>query len=205
MTNTANTEVAKAQALCKNYWVKLRPLPLGQRELFNAEHSLKATLLFSVISGGNIKEPQRKELIDGLRKCGFIVMESGIGALAYIFTEKKGARPVGRPPKPKPEKSYMEPASNMSGRRPHPVETAERKVVATIEGVAIERGIPLPPKNWGKTAAVLKALEVGDSYETKSKKRNTLSGYERSVAKKLGIKVTARKVSDFTFRVWRVE
>jgi len=176
--------------IADEYDIKIRVLQANRLAIFNKENELSASLAWEV-SPAKLFSPQaRRNFLRDLKSQNFKALENGADQISYIFTDST-LQEKKKPPR--------------SGRRPHPVDTDEQKVVKTVEGVPIERGIPIPPKVWGKTAAVLGALEIGDSYETKSRKANALSGYERNVAKKLGIKITTRKVKDFIFRVWRVE
>lgn len=79
---------------------------------------------------------------------------------------------------------------------------AERGTVAkVVNGVEIERGVPMPLSADGGRRAVLRAMMVGDSI---------LVGVEemehwRRVSKHIGVLVKSKRVSASQRRIWRVE
>ena len=65
----------------------------------------------------------------------------------------------------------------------------------------VEKGIEMPLKRNGYPWA---SMEVGDSFEYPTEKRNTISSCSNTYAKKHGVKFACRQVGD-TSRCWRVE
>ena len=69
----------------------------------------------------------------------------------------------------------------------------------------IEKGIPIPQRTYNTRGAGRKCpayqLQVGDSYATDTKGRSCAF----QAAKKIGIKITLRKMQDGTYRVWRTK
>ena len=65
----------------------------------------------------------------------------------------------------------------------------------------IEHGVPIPPASQRDdgVASLFRAMGPGDSVVLPANKRNCIG----SVAKAVGVKVTARKIDEKTFRVWR--
>ena len=67
----------------------------------------------------------------------------------------------------------------------------------------IEKGVPIPTgRKTGQYADLARQMEPGDSVVVPTiKARNSLYSYLRSI----GHKPTTRKLSDGTYRVWRVK
>lgn len=66
----------------------------------------------------------------------------------------------------------------------------------------IEKGIPVPSigSNRGDLSKTISSLEIGDSFVHPNRKIQTsLSTY----GKKLGVKLSSRKIGDSALRIWR--
>lgn len=83
----------------------------------------------------------------------------------------------------------------------------------TVIALQVEKGIPLPvPRFRGANAfsvaieAALNQMQAGDSfaYDDSTPSQNQRATV-RHIAKRLGIKVTVRKLGEKKFRVWRLE
>ena len=69
----------------------------------------------------------------------------------------------------------------------------------------IEKNIPIPEQHkYGKNKAILQKMEVGDSFLLKNQTSNPNQVWN-TVASRLRMKITVRKVADGQYRVWRVE
>lgn len=67
----------------------------------------------------------------------------------------------------------------------------------------IEKGVPIPPKYSNKNAGItacLRKLEIGDSIVVD----NSVKPSIYNLAKRMGIKITARREHLDTTRVWRI-
>lgn len=63
----------------------------------------------------------------------------------------------------------------------------------------IENGVPMPDRyNRGSIASLLRSMEVGDSCVIPRRSSNL-----HSCAKRVGMKVATRKVSETEVRIWR--
>jgi hypothetical protein len=78
------------------------------------------------------------------------------------------------------------------------VSTKERNV-----HVVIEKNVPIPTHAFKKKglSAMFRAMEVGDSFSIREDHRANLT----TMAKRVGIRVTVRKIDAGMCRVWRVE
>lgn len=70
---------------------------------------------------------------------------------------------------------------------------------------AIEKGVPVPPRDNGRTAKYPWAdMRVGDSFFVPGVKTNAMAGSKAQAAKKHNAKYSMRSV-DGGVRIWRIE
>lgn len=67
----------------------------------------------------------------------------------------------------------------------------------------IEKNIAIPQQTkWGKNVEFLKKLDVGDSFVIE---KESIRGSFGVSARRLGIKLTTRKLEDGKIRLWRIK
>jgi len=201
------TQIKELKRLCADYWLHITPELKDVREIFNAEQQVKATLLFSVAASSSMSDSQKKEFERRLKSTDFKCYKNGMGIISAIYTEKNMKR-------------LVQTGTNNVKKKPNPVQKPTESVTKRsetvkeeriVEGVKIERGIPIPMGRETDVRAkkILKAMAVGDSYikTTRTETKTAASGMiglEKRVAKSLKIKLRAKRVDSTKIRIWRV-
>jgi hypothetical protein len=66
----------------------------------------------------------------------------------------------------------------------------------------IEHGVPLPEESQATgITGTLRQMEIGDSIVVNYSKSQGIA----SIAQRIGIKITRRKIKDGWYRIWRIE
>ncbi len=68
--------------------------------------------------------------------------------------------------------------------------------------MVIEKNIPVPTRKNNGVMAILKELEIGDSFVSKYKNQAAFAGLLTKLRPK---RFTCRRIDAETFRIWRIE
>lgn len=169
--------------------IKAGKVPNSRRYTLRQQLGIEQAKEIWRIEENKFTEDEWPDFVDELSEIGYGV-RSKMNTPRYIWTDIDGRSRSNK-------KRFAKEESSIS----------VTKTVEDVQGIKIEKGIPVPLRRRGREPLyeeVLKKLEIGDSFVVKDK---NIAKYVRlvSTAKKTGVRITTRTIEGGKVRIWRYE